>query len=1280
MGSLGFVLGTAAVDHQEVLVDQLFNQLKTAPQEDIFFYIVPNHIKFETEISVLAGLRQRSGQTAQARFASNRVQVLSFSRLAWYLLRDTPAFHQTQLSKIGLTMLVTKITQEHADELSLYASEVHQPGFIQKLADQLTELQSANITADDFSDIISKIQANPDAGVSRAWLAKMHDVEVIYHAYEQRVLNRFLGNSELYRQLASYLAEQAASRHMHFFLDRFAQFTASEQVVVNAIIENAATTTISLTLDRGYPDQNHPNPSELPAKNDLFYTAAMQYHRLWKFAQARPERVHLLSNVVFADRLRVTPTLQEVDHFFKRYAQEPIVPSTDTQEVTGDRPLFITTPNRLIELNSVATMIRQLVATGKYRYRDFLILTRHLDPYQAMLAPVFNAHQVPIFNDQERRMDQHPLATLLTTLLQIPVYGYKSAIIIQLLKTWLLLPTVANDDTGKPVINVNEAVFTTENWCLMHGIEGRSEWKNEQLWQVKADDLTKAPSKTRIAKTNEQLKLIRGFVVQTLFSFFDQLKKASTGRELATSLYNFLTQNGITDRLLQWQNYQAKNGNLDLAERPKQVWATFCQILQEYVDILGETPVDGENYQEMLTNFSELLQAGFAAAQYSQIPATLDQVVVSETGITQSQAHKIVFVIGATGDVMPEMREDDGLLTDADKELLSTYLDSDFQYLPATASDQLANEPFLNYQGFLSAKERLILTVPQNNSEGQELTPSPYLVDMATYFNAPWENFPLVTSTVGQQNADLFVSSPAATLSRLVQVIRQRKDDQLTDPLLPGDWQTVNATLQKLAEHDEVLNQRYQLLISGQPTGAEVDDNIGKEMAAALYLHDQSDQSGQQILYASISQLETYYTNKYEYFLKYGLRLHKRERLSLSTDRVGTFFHKAMEVFINEVNRHHLSLAELSAEQRAAFTQLAFSAAEDQQPDLKRITEKAVSAQAAFQYQQLQNIVKQMFEVLCQQAKYAGFVPKKTEVIFGGNKANLVDYSLGNNRLLRLRGRIDRIDETKLDQQTYRTVVDYKSGDRHFDLVMAYYGVSLQLLTYLNALKKFEHLPNKDLAGALYLHLYKPVINANKLSRLDDEQKLTAQLQELTMKAHQYKGILVNDDDNGLLQKLDSSLGKENFLYPLSNRGGLHGNNNALLVSEEQLKWLLERNEALLKGAGNGILNGEISFNPYRLIESSNRRTGLDYSDYLDIYQFDRMIDQGKYNDLNIRQAQDEFKRSEEQPGSQDDDSNKGEKWSWQNLSLMKRSKQRLTFVTKISWSLLQPVPGRQRS
>ena len=70
---------------------------------------------------------------------------------------------------------------------------------------QLEELKNANITADDLTDIISRVKSANDPAANQAWLAKMHDVEIIYHAYEDRLRDRYIGNSELYRQLVSYL-------------------------------------------------------------------------------------------------------------------------------------------------------------------------------------------------------------------------------------------------------------------------------------------------------------------------------------------------------------------------------------------------------------------------------------------------------------------------------------------------------------------------------------------------------------------------------------------------------------------------------------------------------------------------------------------------------------------------------------------------------------------------------------------------------------------------------------------------------------------------------------------------------------------------------------------------------------------------------------------------------------------------------------------------------------------------------------------------------------------
>lgn len=1236
MGRLGFVLGTAAKDHQEVLVDQMIDQLKAAPAGDTFFYIVPNHIKFQTEIEVLDQLRTQQGKGQADRFAASRIQVLSLSRLAWFLLRDTPALQRPRLSKIGLTMLVAKVVQEHEDELQLYASEARQQGFIQKLTDQLNELAGANITADNLTDLLKQAKQDPAAKVNQAWLAKMHDVELIYHAYEKRVTGRFLGNSELYQQLAQFLQTDSTVKGMHFFVDRFAQFTPGEQQVIDAMIINGASTTVSFVLDRGYPDQDHPDASELPGLTDLFYPASMQYHRLWEFAQKHPHEVTLMPNVVMATKDRVSPTLSQVDRFFAEYIKKPLDLTTGGGQVDPADLQFITTVNRRTELERVATMIHQLVATKGYRYRDFLILSRHLDKYQTMIAPIFAAHDIPIFNDHERRMDNHPLVTLLAALFNLPLYRYRTADIMQLLKTWLFAEY--NPATGDYHALDQDAVFATENWCLKRAIEGHATWANADspIWQVGT------PTTDAVTQLQDQLRQVQGFVANHILAFFADLKKVKSGRELARALYHFLVENGVTKRLADWQKYQADK-NLDLARQPQQVWNTFCQILDEYVQILGDTPITADNFNTALANFSELLQAGFASAQYSQIPATLDQVTISETGITQNLDRKIVFMIGSTDDVMPEIQQRESLLTDQDKELLSDYLDPATQYLPAGATGQLRDEPFLHYSGMMTGTEKLVMTSPTASGDDQPITPSAYLVDMARYFGQPITAFPLVSSPAGQTRVIDYVSTPQATLSQLVQVERQARNDQARGPitLAPG-WQTVRQALVGEAaqlryspaasdqERGQRLTDRLRLVAAGFNYRNQVD-NLTEQLAAALYLRHNQDQ---QILYSSISQLQDYYVNPYEYFLKYGLGLKKRDQLAMSVDRIGTFFHKAMEWFVNAVNSDEsTSFTQLAGEpgQLNELIKQALKVAKDDQPDLEILTQS--SHQAAFQYQQLTGIVRTMLTVMCWQAKYTAARPLDTEIRFGrlgaAKKDDLkpLEYPLRpKNTHIYLRGRIDRIDQLNRDNKDYLTVVDYKSGNRTFDLTAAYYGLSLQLLAYLNAISGNQqelparlHTANPDLqiAGALYLHLSNPVIKAAKL-------KANTDLTTVRMQQHQYKGLLLNDP--GLLKQLDKNLDQQAMLYPLRERGDkITGNKDALLVTPDQLNWLQNRNKELIINAGNNIIAGNVSLKPYRLLEGSNWRTGLDFTDFSDIYQFDNMLDQQNYRQLDPRLAKDEF-------------------------------------------------------
>ena len=66
----------------------------------------------------------------------------------------------------------------------------------------------------------------------------------------------------------------------------------------------------------------------------------------------------------------------------------------------------------------------------------------------------------------------------------------------------------------------------------------------------------------------------------------------------------------------------------------------------------------------------------------------------------------------------------------------------------------------------------------------------------------------------------------------------------------------------------------------------------------------------------------------------------------MSSDRIGTFFHKEMETFINNTRQQQVVLKELVADSQELrrFIDEALQAAEKNQPELVRLTESSTHA------------------------------------------------------------------------------------------------------------------------------------------------------------------------------------------------------------------------------------------------------------------------------------------------------------------------------------------------
>jgi len=336
-------------------------------------------------------------------------------------------------------------------------------------------------------------------------------------------------------------------------------------------------------------------------------------------------------------------------------------------------------------------------------------------------------------------------------------------------------------------------------------------------------------------------------------------------------------------------------------------------------------------------------------------------------------------------------------------------------------------------------------------------------------------------------------------------------------------------------------------------------------------------------IYTSISKLEEFYRNRYAYFLKYGLKLRERDVFELSAASTGEFFHAVLDGLIKAIRADQVPLASVADQELGQYLETVTKRVLDQ-PQFTILTS---SNRMAYIQRQLISTVRQIAFAIRNQSKQSAAQPVQTEVLFGnvGKEHGLkaLDFQIDATHSVHVRGKIDRLDEIQVADQRYLGIVDYKSSQHKFNFGEAYYGLAMQMLTYLDAVLHNETAIVGDqdaaiqLAGALYMHIKNPVLKPKDVN---------AGFEEALLKENKYRGILV--DDPTLLDHLDSELQTTtgtSKVYPFRRKkdGTYSGGISQSLVTNAQLERLLKHNSLLIVAPAKDIFDGKIDLNPIRL-------------------------------------------------------------------------------------------------
>ncbi|MGG1676627.1 helicase-exonuclease AddAB subunit AddB [Neobacillus sp. NRS-1170] len=1140
--SLRMVIGRSGSGKTTMFFDEIHNQLLEDPKGNPIIYIVPEQMTFLSEYR-LAVNPEIGGMI--------RAQVFSFSRLAWRILQETGGISRVHLSSVGMSMLIRKIIEEQKDQLRLFHRAADKSGFVQQLEQMITEFKRYCIRPEELIQDSLKSE-----GSSKALQDKLNDLELIYHKFEDEVFGKYIDSEDYFRLLAEKVQASDYLKEAEIYIDGFYNFSPQEYQVIQELMKHCKRVSVALTTDRILLDS-------VPDELELFRLSSDACFSIYEIAKAG--RIEIERPIVLKEQKKWQT--KSLAHLEEKFDVRP------AEAFDGEPTITIfQAVNRRAEIEGIAREIRQLVRTKGYRYRDIAVLIRNGADYHETVEPVFADYQIPYFIDQKRTMLNHPLIELIRSSLEVINSFWRYESVFRVIKTELIYPL--QDSPAK----MREKLDKLENYVLAYGING-SKWTKKDRWsyrRIRALEMEKNVQTDAEKEMEQELNELKLMITAPILRLTRRLKKADTGRKLCEAVYLFLEELDIPAKLENWKIAAEEQGNLVRAREHEQVWNSVIDLLDQYVEILGEEPVS-------LKTFASILETGFESMRFSLIPPALDQVIIGDLEKSRLTEIKVVFVVGVNEGVLPGKISDDGILADEDREML---FNAGIKVAPSSRT-RLLDENFLAYKAFTAPSEILYVSYPLANDEGKALIPSSYIKRIKDMFPDVREDFYVTDPAELTEEGQLgFVSNVTTALSYLNSQLQLNKRHY---PISDLWWDVYNFYM-----NSKWKGQAFKVFSSLFYTNQTV--KLSEEVADELY---------GEAIQASVSRMELYNGCAFSHFAQHGLKLRERQVFRLEAPDIGELFHAALKQIADIVNEQNLTWAQLTRQQ---CEELSKEAVKTLAPKLQN--EILLSSERhLYIKRKLEQIITRASLVLSEHAKVSGFSPIGLELAFGPNgKLPPLSFTLKNGKRMELAGRIDRVDQAKGEaDQVFLRVIDYKSSEKDVNLTEVYYGLALQMLTYLDIVmthsKELVEMQASP-AGVLYFHVHNPFINTTKMLTIDE-------IENQILKKFKMNGLMLSDEkvirlmdqtlESGDSQIIAAGIKKDGNLSKKSKVASLNEFNN-----------LKEHVRKLYQKTGNAIIDGEIGITPYKLKD----KTPCTFCAYKSVCQFDESIENNQYRIL----------------------------------------------------------------
>ena len=1137
--SVRFVIGRAGSGKTHRCLEAVRARLRVDPAGGPpLLLIVPEQISFQAE-KALVETPDIPGFI--------RCQVLSFNRLAFRIFAETgadPRRGDETIGEFGRMMVLRRLLRRRSGDLRLMGPVADRPGLIRALAGTVEELLRENAAPETLLETAAGLEADDPLGAAR-----LADVGVLYRDYLEYLSADRIDPGQYLQLAAGRMAMTAWLDGAEVWVDGFAGFTAGEISLLVELARRAAALEITMLLD---PRASAVESDTLPA---------VSYSR---FARAERTLVRLrqtlrAEGIPLEAPVRLTDTPRFASAALASLERHLFVGRAEGSSPAGppDAVRLLAFRDRRAEVEGAAAEILRLVRDGDppMRFRDISVVVRSLEPYHDLISAEFRSCGIPFFLDRRQPTTGHPLVELVRGLLSLGAEDLALPAVRLTLKTGL----TGLEDGGADLL---------ENYLLAHGIAGRSAWEREwtytRIFQRKGrDNRLDDRQQAALARVNElRLHWLRavGPWLELCAPLADR-----PGRQWATGLLDTLAGLDVAGQLASWSLRAEADGRPQEAQTHRQVWTDLMALLDEFVRALGDELLS-------LTTVRETIESALAELTLGLAPPALDQVLVCEVERSRHPAVRASLLLGFDEKHFPRRGAEDPLLGDAEREALER---SGLQIGPPRIR-RLADERMLAYIAMTRPSERLWISFPAAEDDGSALLPSAYL-DAVREAVAGLEIETAGTSTP---------NPPAETITsvrrlgeRLAAEFGGRQPlDKDADRDRRGSW---NALYEAARCRDD-----------WRPTLRRALAGLAYRNQAALPSGLMAQALGDSPIF-SVSRLERFAQCPFAHFVEHVLALTERVEAELRSVDLGNLCHAILERFVAGLVREKRALGDLEDEQIADRIQ---AVTDELLPAMRDELMLADDPRQAFLADRTRG---HLLRSVCWQrnaARAGRLRPAAAEYAFGYGPGTgpPLELTTPKGRVVRLRGKIDRIDLAEVGDHLLALVVDYKRTPRkQLSLAQMYHGLAMQLVCYLLALLRAGLTPAGRPAvirpaGAVYV----PLLEAFRLATGPNDEK--------ARRALQARGLI----DRAGVEVLDSqavACGQSAFYaIRLTGEGQPHASQGDVLRSEDT-EAVLAHVERTMARLADRMIDGDIAVRPYRL----NRYSPCSFCGYQAVCRFE---------------------------------------------------------------------------